>query len=108
MSKREKRQVYSQLSAKICKMQGSCRGSHVLSHYFTKQISRVSCCFAVEAVTLQNTKGFSHEEVDKITSLTPARENSTNCETCVGNCVRVLFSHETAMKHVRSCFMSSL
>ncbi len=48
-------------------------------------VFRVSHCFAVEEVTLQNTRGLSHEEVDEITSLTTAQENSTNCEMRVGN-----------------------
>ncbi len=63
--------------------------SHVFSHYFTKQISRVLCCFTVKAVTLQNTKGFFHEEMNEITS----QENSRNCKTCVGDsCTRTFFS----------------
>ncbi len=42
-----------------------CRG---FSCYLVKQISCVAflCCFAVEVVTLQNTEGFSLEEVDEI------------------------------------------
>ncbi len=49
--------------------------SHILSHYFIKQISRIciSRCFAVEVVTLWNTKGFSREEMDEITFLTTER-----------------------------------
>ncbi len=58
---------------------------HVLSRYSAKQISRVLCCFIVKMVTLQNTKGYSCKEVDEITSLTIAWENTTNCKTCVGN-----------------------
>ncbi len=56
---------------------------HITSQYVLRMF-RVSC-FAVEAETLQNTKGFSREEVDEISSLTTAQENSTNCETFVGN-----------------------
>ncbi len=59
--------------------------SRVSSRYITKQISRVLCCFKVEAVTFQNTKGFSCDDVDEITLLTIVREINTNCKTCVGN-----------------------
>ncbi len=55
-------------------------------------------CFIVEAVIWRNTKGFSCEEVDEIAKKTFVWENSTNCETRVGNFHALTFflwdSHE--------------
>ncbi len=90
-------------NTKICEL--CVEVSRVLLRCFTKQISRVLCSFAMEAVTFQNTKEFCREEVDGITSLTIARENSTNCETCVSNshvCTSFSWnSHETCMQLFR-------
>ncbi len=51
---------------KIHETRSVCRG---FSRYFTKQISCALFlhCFAIKVVTLQNTKGFSHEDVYEIT-----------------------------------------
>ncbi len=73
---------YSRLTGRLCntfvrrkstKCETYVDVSRVLSCYFMKQISCVSCCFTVEAVTLWNTKGFSCGEVDEITSLQTSR-----------------------------------
>ncbi len=75
--------------------------SHVFSRYFIEQISCVSHFFTVEAVTLQNKKDFLERKWMK-SLWTAARENSTNCEICIGNsCVRTFFlwnSHETCSR----------
>ncbi len=65
----------------IYEMWRLCRGGHVPSQN-RFLLFYISHCFAVEAVTWQNTQLFSSEKVYEITSPT-AWENRTNCKICI-------------------------
>ncbi len=60
---------------------------------------RVSHCFTVEAVPLQNTKGFSYTEMFFV-------KKQLIMKFVYPILTSVLFSRETAMKRVRGCFAS--
>ncbi len=58
---------------KMCETRSVCRGFSFF-HNTSRNRFLIFCvlhCFAVQAVTLQNTKGFSHKEVDEITYSKP-------------------------------------